>query len=345
MNTEITKTEYAPLVTFLMSVYNGQEYIRETLDSILSQTYSNWELVVINDCSTDSTETVLEEYSCRDDRIRVYKNEENLRLQRSLNRGLTLVRGEFIARIDADDVCYPQRLERQLMFLHNHPELAMSSCDIDMIIDGVVNKFLQLRRGDRESIKALLLFYNPIIHDGVMIRSSVAGRYRYNEDCTCSEDYELWTRMVSDGYSIAVQKETLMQYRRHAGQITSGPRETDRSQFIRNAGEYYRKMVFKLSEEELNKLSRAIYYREEPDCHWCIDLFNRIENANRTSHNFTNRSLAIAETEVALDYVRIGAGLKLILWTVIRHPLVTIPDLFRRFFVRSFVKIGIMKKK
>jgi len=108
-----------PKVTVLMPVYNGERYLNEAVDSILGQTFTDFEFLIIDDASTDKTPEILRSYD--DPRIRVVTNEENLGLSKSLNKGLALARGEFIARMDADDVSYPYRLQVQHEFMTQHP--------------------------------------------------------------------------------------------------------------------------------------------------------------------------------------------------------------------------------
>ena len=118
----------APKISVIMSVYNGEDYLAETLDSICNQSFTDWELVAINDCSTDTTLSILEKYASVDERIKIHTNEVNLRLPASLNKGLALAQGKYIARMDADDICLPDRFKKQFEFMETHPDVALSSC-------------------------------------------------------------------------------------------------------------------------------------------------------------------------------------------------------------------------
>src|SRR6187397_2012165 len=104
-----------PLVTVLMSVYNAEKYLREAIDSILNQTYRNFEFIIINDASTDGSEAIINSY--KDERIRLISNSQNLRLTASLNKGIDLAKGKYIARMDADDASLPERLQKQVTFM------------------------------------------------------------------------------------------------------------------------------------------------------------------------------------------------------------------------------------
>ena len=121
-----------PLVSVLMSVYNGDRYLDEAIDSILSQTYENFEFIIINDGSTDHTKDILSSYSNQDNRIRVF-HQKNHGLTFSLNRGLELSRGKYVARMDADDISSPRRLEEQINYLRANPEVGVLGTQMEII--------------------------------------------------------------------------------------------------------------------------------------------------------------------------------------------------------------------
>lgn len=186
-----------PKVTVLMAVYNGECYLQETIVSILTQTFDDFEFLIINDGSTDSTREIILSYN--NPRIRLVDNEQNLGLARSLNKGLKLAEGEFIARQDADDVSEPERLAKQVAFLETHPELALVGTqykEIDAqgksISDGANLPC------DYTQIRWHLLFYCPFVHGAVMLRKlAVLEKIGfYNEAFSYSMDYELWLRIA-----------------------------------------------------------------------------------------------------------------------------------------------------
>ena len=121
-----------------MSVYNGEDYLNEAIDSVLKQSFTEWELIVINDCSTDRTAEILSQYEAADARVKVYTNEVNLRLPSSLNKAISYARGKYIARMDADDICISDRLEKQYAFMEGNPDVALSSCRFMTLKNGVV---------------------------------------------------------------------------------------------------------------------------------------------------------------------------------------------------------------
>jgi len=206
----------APKITVIMPVYNGEKYLKEAINSILNQTYTDFELLLINDASTDDTERIINSY--KDHRIIYIKNEINLGLIKTLNKGLDLARGEFIARMDADDIALPARFEKQVSVLQNNPEIGVCGTWFTPLIDGLKKKTIQHPQ-DSESIKIHLLGYCTMGHPTIMLRKKVISNLRYDNDYQAAEDYELWTRLsrITKLYNI---QESLLQYRFHDTNIS-----------------------------------------------------------------------------------------------------------------------------
>lgn len=185
-----------PRVTVLMAVYNGDRYLREVIDSILSQTFLDYEFLIVNDGSTDNSREIIISYD--DPRIRLIDNERNLGLTRSLNKGLKLAQGEFIARQDADDISDLERLAKQVAFLDENPNVALLGTwykEIDAQGNSIGDGKLPC---DYTQIRWHLLFYCPFVHSAVMLRKSIILEKigLYNETLTYSMDYELWNRIA-----------------------------------------------------------------------------------------------------------------------------------------------------
>jgi hypothetical protein len=183
-----------PLVSVVMAVYNGEEWLAEAMRSVLDQTYEHFEFLVVDDGSTDGSAAVVTSFA--DTRIRLLTNPENLGLVRSLNRALDEARGEYIARMDADDLSHPRRLECQVAFLEEHPDHGLVGC-LDAVLDERrqvvgVEPFLL---GDTE-IRRGLAVKNQFCHGAVMMRSAALGSLRYSVDARHFEDYELWSRLL-----------------------------------------------------------------------------------------------------------------------------------------------------
>ena len=180
-----------------MPVYDGQSYLREAVESILNQTFTDFELILIDDGSTDSTGEMLGEYATRDARILLTRNQKNIGLTRSLNQGIAISRGEYIARMDADDVSRTDRLSRQLQFLEVHPEVGVLGCGFQLMDDsGKVPPKIGKVPTEHAVIKWHLCFENPIVHPTVMMRRDVVKRAGgYDEEMVTSQDYDLWQRL------------------------------------------------------------------------------------------------------------------------------------------------------
>lgn len=201
-----------PKVSILMSVYNGEDFLREAIDSILGQTYRDFEFCIIDDGSTDGTASILASYSDSDPRVRVHR-QENTGLRRALNNAISLSRGEYLARQDADDRSMPRRMEMQVRLLDEHPDTVLVGTHYHLI-DGKGAILNGIRPPTQsEELKKGLVSGNQFAHGSVMYRRSVAeavGRYR--EEFVCSEDYDFMLRMSEQG-EVANIPEFLYQWR------------------------------------------------------------------------------------------------------------------------------------
>jgi len=213
-----------PRVSVLMPVYNGERYLREAVESILDQTFTDFEFVIVDDGSTDNTWQILQSYAANEPRIVLVRNETNVGVARSLNKGLELARGEYVARMDADDVSLPGRLTAQVAFLDEHPEVGVLGCAVQ-VIDGCGNPS-RIRRFPAEHgvIKWCLCFDDPIAHPTVMMRREVVGRVGgYSTDLLTAEDYDLWRRL-NQVTRLSNLPEMLLYLRRHEACVTRAHR-------------------------------------------------------------------------------------------------------------------------
>lgn len=221
-----------PLISVIMSVYNGEDYIKDSIESILNQTFTDYEFIITDDFSSDNTFELLRQYN--DPRIKLIKNTSNLGLTKSLNRMVDISRGEFIARMDADDVSHIHRLEKQLYFMRNNPDTGVCGSNIKEYKSDEKHK--RKIYFDHEEIKAAILFENPIPHSGAMIRRSVLDEHniRYNEKFKVIQDYELWQRLVKIT-RFANLYDVLLEYRKLDSSVTnrSLKRSNYREQFLK----------------------------------------------------------------------------------------------------------------
>jgi glycosyltransferase involved in cell wall biosynthesis len=216
-------------ISVMMSVYNGERYLKCALDSILSQTFTDFEFIIINDGSTDGSRKILESY--KDERIRLFSN-ENKGQMKSLNEAIGYSIGEYIAILDADDLSLPERFEKQVTFMDSNPGVAMCGSLVDFIDkDGNFIETYKVPISSRE-IRREMFFHCPFIHSSVMIRKSVLDKIGYyNESFHRAHDYELWTRIVYR-YPTYNLPEVLVWYRSHDHQFTKHNRSSMRLEGI-----------------------------------------------------------------------------------------------------------------
>ncbi|MCL6604857.1 MAG: glycosyltransferase [Paenibacillus sp.] len=202
-------------ISVIMPVYNMAPYIEESICSILTQTYSDFELLIIDDGSTDGTLDIIKKFD--DSRIKLICHSINLGLIETLNQGIDLSTGEYIARMDGDDIALPHRFERQVAYMDTHPHCGVCGSQVRYLgIDGVTTKPLT-----HEEIKCWQLFHCTIVHPTVMIRKSVLEnhgiRYLYYYH---AEDYEIWNRLAAVTQLVNLP-EVLLMYRQHANQVSN----------------------------------------------------------------------------------------------------------------------------
>lgn len=206
-------------ISVLLPVYNGEIYLRDAIDSILCQTFKDFELVIIDDGSDDNTPKILADYLLKDSRIRVFTNEINVGIEKSLNKGFFLTQGEYFARQDSDDISDCNRLMKQLCYLESHSEIGAIGTAVELI-DSLGNKLGESRPPvDHESLELLFLFNNFMHHSTLMARRELIQKVGgYDETKVRAEDYDLWWRLSRQS-RLANLPELLLKRR-----IDDGPR-------------------------------------------------------------------------------------------------------------------------
>jgi glycosyltransferase involved in cell wall biosynthesis len=209
-----------PLASVVMTVFNGERFLREAIDSILSQTFSDFELIIINDGSTDGAAAMLDSYVRSDPRVRAY-NEEHTGAVASLNRGCGLARGKYIALMDQDDVSMPDRLERQIGFLEKHEKVGLLGGAFEGIDDQGRRVFLEQPPLEDEPIRAAFRSFSfPICHPAVLMRKQAfdaTGGYR--APFLPAEDYDLFYRII-EGWRVANLPDVVLRKRIHSNQFS-----------------------------------------------------------------------------------------------------------------------------
>lgn len=247
------------LISVIMPVYNGQDYLAEAIKSILNQSFSDFEFIIIDDCSTDNSLEIAEYFLKQDNRIKITKLAKNIGIVGALNVGLNVAQGKYIARMDADDISVPERLEKQYSFLENHPEVGLVSSDVSVIDSSGKIQFIIQMPQTKNMINWAFCYFDPIVHPTVMVKNSLislSGGYRNqieNEEDYFPEDYDLWVRIIrnTEFYNLS---EPLLRLRKHDNNITKKNEISIMKNSIRVCGWYLQSLnspKIKASDAEL----------------------------------------------------------------------------------------------
>lgn len=202
-----------PTVSVIMPVYNAELYLAESIESTLNQTFSDFEFIIINDGSTDNSESIINSYS--DERIKVICREHDFIT--SLNIGIEKSTGKYIARMDADDIMLPDRLSTQIAFLEEHPEITVCGSFAEQF--GLHSGTITVERDHNQILSAMFLA-NPLVNSTVIIKKSALGNTRYVNSFPYAEDYKLWIDLAYQGLKFTNLPEVLLLYRTSPKQVT-----------------------------------------------------------------------------------------------------------------------------
>jgi len=234
--------EEKDLVSVIMSVYNDEKYLHESIDSILKQTYSNLEFLILDDCSTDNSLKIITDYSLSDSRIRIFKNKKNKGLTKNLNFLIKSSRGDYIARMDADDISTLNRIRIQV-------DRFKENSDLD-VLGGSAHEFINFKTlltirtypTTFEGVKKQICMSSPLCHPTVMFKKSVfENGVLYNEKYKTTQDLELWFRLIINNYVISNMPEVLIYFRLNPDL----PRRRSRKKAI-NEFKIYTRGIFKM---------------------------------------------------------------------------------------------------
>lgn len=303
-----------PLVTVLLPVYNAELHLAESVESVLGQTFTDFEFLIINDGSTDDSEKQILSY--RDVRIRYHKNEINLGLIATLNKGMELASGKYIVRMDADDICMPDRIQKQVQFMETHPEVGICGCCAD-----VIDKAHLKMKYDAEdaSIRIKMLYQCHMLHPSVIIRKGLIDRYtlRYNPEFIHAEDYELFYR-IGNFTKLANLTDTLLLYREHEGSVSRIYKQTQKDNSLRVIKQEFKDIGIDITEAEVDlfkDLMNSCFKFSESELYTVEKLLLKIIFANRHSRILDDstlvRILSQKWKDMLLNVTRLG-------WTVYR---------------------------
>lgn len=255
-------------VSILMPVYKTAAYLKEAVDSILAQSFTDFELIVLNDCSPDNAEEILDGYD--DPRIVRYRGEKNQGLANVLNIGMDMAQGKYVARMDSDDVSLPERLEKQVRYLESHPEIDLCSCGMQLFgaKDGT-----WIREDDPEKVKITALFFSPILHASSVWRKDSFDRYelRFRQEMVPAEDYDLWCRALIQGLQMINLSECLYLYRIRPDQATGDTGKTSKREI--EVRKDFLKSVFPLEgDDAITSMARLPRYTDLADFESAAEL-------------------------------------------------------------------------
>lgn len=309
MDKNINKNNQGPCITVLMPVYNGAKYLIAAVDSILNQSFPNFEFLIIDDGSSDETADLLKSY--KDPRVKILKHDKNRGFAYSLNEGIKLAMGKYIARMDVDDISLPDRLYEQIKYLDNHSEVDIIGSSAKRI--GVIKKSFWMPPLTHNEIKATLLFESSFAHPTVMVRNKLCkmASFKYIGKYRPAEDYELWSR-IADVAKMGNLKQVLLFYRIHSSQdssVYSGPKE-------KSAAEIRAHIIIKTgiipSKEELRYHQMLADYRISDDganiLNKIFSWVNKIIESNNKTQYFNSdcleKIIALRWTAACINLVR-----------------------------------------
>lgn len=245
------------LVSVIMPVYNAENFVEEAIQSIIDQTYTNFEFLIFNDASTDRSLEIIQTFS--DSRIKLFNYKKNTGYLKHLNEGLKLAEGKYIARMDADDISLPDRLLKQVQFMETHPEVGVCGTAIEIFGD---RNEVKTHVEHHKEIKLELLLRSPIVHPSVVIRKSLMDNYNLNYDSNfyTAEDYHLWVQLSTKTRLHNLQ-EVLLRYRWHKSNISVSQKERQYASKKQIQKEALQQLFVteQFSEEELEIHSFLIY--------------------------------------------------------------------------------------
>ena len=269
-----------PRVSVIMPAYNSEKYIAEAIESVLKQTYSDFEFIIIDDGSIDSTADIIQKYA--DNRIRFLKNETNAGIVYTLNKGIAAAHGEYIIRMDSDDISLPERFQKQVSYMDLHPELAV--CGANMVFFGDVQGKTDMPVGTAWC-KANSFFMTPMPHPVVIIRKSVLEKYKlkYDPDYERIEDFDLWTRICEFGL-IDNMSDVLLKYRVHKKQLTQNHTSEEIDRWYKLKQREIKRLRMTYTEAEFRAYIMYCFQFKQMDFDnvLCLELFlKRAYEANR----------------------------------------------------------------
>ena len=209
-----------PLVSVIMPAYNAQLYVAQAIESILNQSYRNYEFIIVDDASTDKTSKILTDFKKRDKRIILVRTKKNEGVTRSLNKALKITKGKYIIRMDADDWSYPDRFRLQVELMNKNPNVVVSGSHIEVCDQNLNPRYVRRYQLDDTNIRKHLFRYSPFAHPATIWRAIVLKKEKYNVILTVCQDYELYFRVGAIGKFMNLDK-ILLKLRMHSQSVST----------------------------------------------------------------------------------------------------------------------------
>lgn len=264
-----------PQITVLMSVYNGEKYVVDAVESVLSQTFNDFEFLIFEDCSKDNSLSILREYAKKDSRINLIANETNQGLTANLIQGMNIAKGTYLARMDADDICLPERFEEQVAYLNKHQDISLLGSSV-IFFDDSGYEFIGYQPLAHDQIKVELLLGYTMMHPSVMMRLGDFRKHNLNYDITFrySQDFDLWVRAIRK-LNFMNLSEPLLKMREHASKISRTVKPDQKRLSDRRRESQLKELGVQLSTEEIRLFnSRGSMVTEKIDNE--VKLFEQV---------------------------------------------------------------------
>ncbi|NLZ34562.1 MAG: glycosyltransferase family 2 protein [Clostridiales bacterium] len=295
-------------VTVFVPVYNAEKYIRQTIKSILNQTFKDFELLIIDDGSTDNTLKIINSFN--DDRIRVLKNEFNMGIPFTRNRGLKEALGEYLAIMDSDDIATRDRLKLQVEYLDKHKDIGVVTSSYYQMYKNI--NFRKCKKIDNDMyIKAYLLFDSYVCNPATMIRMSCLGDTKYNENYFVCEDYDLWVQLCGRGVKFGSITKPLLKYRKGHDNITkksNKEKRARRNEILLNIRKnQFNNFGFNLQYDDLMVINTFMDYnnRNIDKVDSVIYVLKNIISNNNELGRFNTEILNSVISEIIINQIRI----------------------------------------
>ncbi len=240
-----------PKVTVLLPVYNGERFLEDSLKSVLSQSFTDFELVVVDDGSTDRTAGVLRKFAVADERLKIFSFDSNIGIVSALNFGISKSNAPLIARMDADDIIYPDRLKRQFDYFEDNSEVDLVGCLVEKFssngVRGGYKVYVEWLNGlcDHESIVKDIFVESPIAHPSVMMRKRAVLSVGGYEDHGWAEDYDLWLRLYLAGGKFGKVERVLLRWRDDPNRLSRSDHRYSLDNFYRCKAHYMAENILK----------------------------------------------------------------------------------------------------